>query len=80
MKNVMGMITIPGLDASHRLEDLREASMRSSLQNLRRQTKARIVASIMSELADKANTGAVGRDAVNACLAKQRVQFDRKDD
>lgn len=34
------MLTIPGLDTSRRLEELRESSMRSSLWNLRRQARA----------------------------------------
>ena len=70
MKSVMRMMMIPELDTYHRLEEFREASMRSSLRNLRKQTRARMAASIMVKLADKANTGAVGQDAANACTTK----------
>lgn len=51
MKHMMSMMTIPGLNNSPRLEELRQESMRRAQQNLRKQAKARAAASIMTELA-----------------------------
>lgn len=51
MKNIIpSMTSIPGLDSSLRLEELRQESMRTAQQNLRRQAKARMASSIMTEL------------------------------
>lgn len=51
MKHMMRMMTIPGLDNSLRMEELRQESMRAAQRNLRKQAKARAAASIMTGLA-----------------------------
>ncbi|RSX49754.1 hypothetical protein D2E22_0215 [Bifidobacterium castoris] len=53
MKDMMRMMTIPGLDTSRKLEELRQESMRTAQRNLRKQTKARTASLIMAELADR---------------------------
>lgn len=71
MRDMMRKLTVPGLDTSRRLEELRKESMRMAQRNLRKQTKARMESLIMKELANKAkNASRVGQDAANACTDK----------
>lgn len=62
MKHMMRMMTIPELDNSPRLEELRGESMRTAQRNLRKQMKARVAASIMTELSGRRRTGAYTND------------------
>lgn len=50
MKNLMRMMTIPGLSRSRELANLREESMRNARMNLEKQARSRIVTSMLSLL------------------------------
>lgn len=50
MKNLMRMMTVPGLSRSRELANLREESMRNARMNLERQARSRIVTSMLSLL------------------------------
>ena len=50
MKNLMRMMMVPGLSGSRELANLREESMRNARMNLERQTRSRIVTSMLSLL------------------------------
>lgn len=56
MKHMMRMMTIPGQDDSLRLEEYRQESMRTAQRNLRKQTKARAAAAIMTGLVARRKT------------------------
>lgn len=50
MKNLMRMMTVPGLSRSRELANLREESMRNARMNLEKQARSRIVTSMLSLL------------------------------
>lgn len=50
MKNLMRMMTVPGLSRNRELANLREESMRNARMNLEKQARSRIVTSMLSLL------------------------------
>lgn len=50
MKNLMRMMTVPGLSRSRELANLREELMRNARMNLEKQARSRIVTSMLSLL------------------------------
>ncbi len=50
VKTMMRMMTIPGLSGARRLEDYRMESMRNARANLFRQTRSRLVTSVIGQM------------------------------
>ncbi len=49
-ETMMRMMTIPGLSGARRLEDYRMESMRNARANLSRQTRSRLVTSVIGQM------------------------------
>lgn len=62
MKNLMRMMMVPGLSGSRELANLREESMRNARMNLERQTRSRIVTSMLGKVQmSKIGTNPIGQ-------------------